>query len=198
MSQFTDTSSRNIGLISSRAVNDLVFAHCFVTREPVDKIFISSKTSTNAYVFPLFFHHNDLMGAKPTPNFSRKFLALLATTLSLKQAGQYGFPDGLTPQDIFHFAYGVFHSPGYRSRYAEFLKIDFPRLPLTGDLELFRALARFGGELVALHILESPKLNKALTTFFGPANPEIEKLSYGRETIWLDKAQTCGLGSRTR
>ena len=45
----------------------------------------------------------------------------------------------------------MFHSPDYRSRYAEFLKIDFPRLPLTGNLELFRALGRLGGELTALH-----------------------------------------------
>ena len=70
----------------------------------------------------------------------------------------YGFfgckRHGLTPEDIFHYAYAVFHSPGYRSRYAEFLKIDFPRLPLTGNLELFRALARLGGELTALHLLE--------------------------------------------
>ncbi len=61
---------------------------------------------------------------------------------------------GLTPEDIFHYIYAVFHSPGYRSRYAEFLKIDFPRLPLTGDLKLFRELARLGGELVKLYSLE--------------------------------------------
>jgi len=113
MSQFTRTSIRNIGLISSRAVNDFVFAHCFVTSEPVDKIFISSKTSTNAYVFPLFFHHTDLMGARRTANFSPQFLALLATTLRLKQIVHSGIPDGLTPEDIFHYVYGILHSPGY-------------------------------------------------------------------------------------
>jgi predicted helicase len=68
---------------------------------------------------------------------------------------------------VFHYAYAVFHSPGYRSRYAEFLKIDFPRLPLTGNLELFRALARLGGELTALHLLESPKLAQPITEFIG-------------------------------
>jgi type ISP restriction-modification system protein/Eco57I restriction-modification methylase len=43
MSQLSGNDG-NIGLISSRAVNDRNFAHCFVTNEPVDKIFISSKT----------------------------------------------------------------------------------------------------------------------------------------------------------
>ena len=86
----------------------------------------------------------------------------------------------------------MFHSPGYRSRYAEFLKIDFPRLPLTGNMELFRALARLGRELTALHLLESHKLDKPLTTYTGPANPGVEKVSHTGETVWLDKAQTRG------
>ena len=51
---------------------------------------------------------------------------------------------------------------------------------------------RFGGELVALHLLESPKLDKPLTTYTGPANPEVEKISHARDTVWLDKAQTRG------
>jgi predicted helicase len=96
----------------------------------------------------------------------------------------------------------VFHCPGYRNRYADFLKIDFPRLPLTGNLELFRALARLGAELVALHLLESPKLDKPITEFI-PArqslggggagrNPEVEKVSWSKNTVWLDKAQTTG------
>jgi hypothetical protein len=72
------------------------------------------------------------------------------------------------------------------------LKIDFPRLPLTSSLELFSALARLGGELIALHLLESPKLENPLTTCSGPANPEVEKVSYSRETVWLDKSQTHG------
>jgi hypothetical protein len=59
------------------------------------------------------------------------------------------------------------HPPGPRRRHAEFLKIDFPRLPLTGNLELFRALARLGGELTALHLLESPRLAQPITRFYG-------------------------------
>jgi predicted helicase len=183
---------RNLGLICSRAVNDLNFAHCFVTTEPVDKIFISSKTSTNAYVFPLYFQQEDMYGRKRRPNLSRPFLARFAGTLSAKNAGEYGLPLGLTPDDIFHYAYAVFHSPGYRSRYAEFLKIDFPRLPLTANLELLRALAKLGDELVALHLLESPKLAQPITEFNGRQSPEVEKVSWSNNVVWIDKAQTTG------
>ena len=54
---------------------------------------------------------------------------------------------------MFHYAYAVFHSPGYRARYAEFLRMDFPRLPLTGNVALFRKLTAHGAELCALHLL---------------------------------------------
>jgi type ISP restriction-modification system protein len=112
--------------------------------------------------------------------------------LGIQQRGIDGLPAGLTAEDIFYYAYAVFHSPGFRSRYAQFLKIEFPRLPLTGKLELFRALARLGGELTALHLLEAPKLHKPITDFIGGRNPEVEKISWSKATVWMDKAQATG------
>jgi len=83
-----------------------------------------------------------------------------------------------TPEDIFHYAYAVFHSPTYRERYAEFLKIDFPRLPLTSDPALFRALAKAGEELVALYLLKSPKLSEFITRFDVPGSNQVEQVRY--------------------
>ena len=122
---------------------------------------------------PLYLYDDDLLAGSADArraNLSPQHLQEIARRLSLK-VGRDGLPEGITPEDIFHYAYAVFHSPGYRSRYAEFLKIDFPRLPLTGNLELFRALARLGGELVALHLLESPKLAKPITDVHRQPNP---------------------------
>ena len=116
----------------------------------------------------------------------------MATALQLNQKGVHGLPDGLTPEDIFNYAYSVFHSPVYRTRYAEFLKIDFPRIPLTGSLELFRAMAKLGGELAALHLLESPMLARPITEFIGSRHPEVEKISWLNNTVWIDKVQTTG------
>jgi predicted helicase len=93
---------------------------------------------------------------------------------------------------MFRYAYAAFHSPGYRSRYAELLKSDFPRLPLTGDLEMFRALARLGGELIALHLLQSPELRRLVTQYIGGRHPEVERISWSRGTVWIDKAQSTG------
>ncbi len=51
------------------------------------------------------------------------------------------------------YAYAVFHAPTYRERYAEFLKIDFPGLPLTSNVELFWRLVALGNALIDLHLL---------------------------------------------
>jgi predicted helicase len=118
----------------------------------------------------------------------------MCSALGLKWVaeGQGDLKETTGPEDIFYYAYAVLHSPGYRTRYAEFLKIDFPRLPLTSRLDLFRALAKLGGELVALHLMESPKLDKHITKWVGGKNPEVEKVTYSHETVWTDKAQTEG------
>jgi len=150
-------------------------------------------------VFPVYLKREEehrqgelkLSSGRRRLNFSETFLKSLSAALVLRQTND-GLPVGLTPEDIFRYAYAVFHSPGYRSRYADFLKIDFPRLPLTANLELFRELARLGGELTALHLLESPKVAKPTTEFIGGRNPEVEKVSWARNTVWIDKAQTTG------
>ena len=46
---------------------------------------------------------------------------------------QYG-PD-VTKRDIFHYVYGLLHSPEYRERYKENLKRELPRVPLVGEEE---------------------------------------------------------------
>ena len=184
----------NKALITTRITQD-IFSVFVSTLPPAHK---SVSAYDVNYVFPLTTAPSSgaqrsllFDDGKRHPNFAPSFLRALASALKLTQSAE-GLPQGMSPEDIFHYAYGVFHSPGYRSRYAEFLKIDFPRLPLTGNLELFRALARLGGELTALHLLESPKLDQPITEYIGGRNPVVEKVSWSKNTVWLDKAETTG------
>lgn len=189
---------RNLALLACRQQAELGFHHAFCTTLVAECCAVSLKTREITSVFPLYLSPDEdaqdslALRSDREPNFTPTFLRALATALSLKNTGEHGLPGNLTPEDIFHYAYAVFHSPGYRSRYAEFLKIDFPRLPLTGNLDLFRALARLGGELTALHLLESPRLDRPLTEFINSRNPKVEKVSWSRDTVWVDKAQTNG------
>lgn len=160
---------QNIGLITVRQVAEGIFNHLLVT----DSIVECRSTLSNkgyGYLFPLYLYpavegarrmplHFDTWPSGQddrVPNLDPGFVADLE-----KRLGWQFVPDGagdleatLGPEDVFHYAYAVFHSPTYRTRYAEFLKIDFPRLPLTSDLDLFRSLCTLGADLVALHLLE--------------------------------------------
>jgi predicted helicase len=129
--------------------------NCLVNKDAVSLFDIGT-------VFPLYLFSNgnlpeeDLFAHENgrRPNLSAEFIKEFCEKLQVEFV-----PNGLGrpgkrevgPETIFHYAYAVFHSPAYRERYAEFLRADFPRLPLTGNLELFRTLAGYGGELVDLH-----------------------------------------------
>jgi hypothetical protein len=101
------------------------------------------------------------------PNLNPKFIEDLEKRLGLSfiSDGKGDLRKTFGPEDVFNYIYAVFHSPTYRTRYAEFLKSDFPRVPLTSDRELFRSLCGLGAELVAMHLLESPKLSKPIARY---------------------------------
>jgi predicted helicase len=130
------------------------------------------------------------------PNLHPKFIADLTQRLGVKwmSADYANLKKSVGPEDVFHYAYAVFHSPAYRERYAEFLKIDFPRLPLTSDLKLFRTLAAQGAELVGLHLLESPKLDAFITEFPVQGDCLVEKVQYTDhdQRVWINPTQYFG------
>ena len=174
-----------IALMFSRNTKHATYTNIYVTNRIADRHCLEE-----ANVAPLYTstENGGLLAGQQSErvcNLAESFLAVVADSLRLSRPS-------ISPEDIFNYAYAAFHSPGYRSRYAEFLKIDFPRLPLSGNLELFRAMVRLGGELIALHLLESPKLAQPITTFVGGRHPEVEKVSWSRDTVWVDKAQTTG------
>jgi hypothetical protein len=102
------------------------------------------------------------------------------------------------PEDVFAYIYAVFHSPAYRSRYAEFLKIDFPRLPLTSDAELFRRLCAHGSRLVALHLLEADAPDRPAFPVAGTNEVEVVRYTapgeggHAEGRVWINREQYFG------
>ena len=111
------------------------------------------------------------------PNLNPDFVSAFASRLCLSfvSDGHGDLSTTFGPEDIFHYIYAVFHSPTYRQRYAEFLKIDFPRVPDDLQPELFRKLCILGQELVALHLLESPNLSQLITRYPVAGDNIVEK-----------------------
>ena len=128
------------------------------------------------------------------PNLSPEFIEDVSERLKLSfiQDGKGNLKNTFGPEDVFHYMYGVFHSPTYRSRYAEFLKIDFPRLPLTSDIKLFRELCKVGERLKDLHLMEGEI--KTITTYPQTGDNTVDKLRYDeeRERIYINKEQYFG------
>ena len=87
-----------------------------------------------------------------------------------------------TPEQILGYCYAVLYSNTYREKYAEFLKIDFPRIPFTKNYELFNEMSKLGSELIELHLLKHKALNKPILKYFGKGKDDtIVKPRYDEE-----------------
>ena len=108
---------------------------------------------------------------KRTPNLDPTLLSKIAKNLGLSFVPEKNSPpseglgEAFAPIDLLDYIYAVLHSPEYREKYKEFLKIDFPRVPYPEDSEKFWQLVKLGGELRQLHLLESPLLEKRITGY---------------------------------
>ena len=93
------------------------------------------------------------------------------------------------PEEIFYFIYAVLYSNIYRTKYAEFLKIDFPRIPFTNDYKLFKKMSDYGERLVELHLLKSSELDTPIAKFQGKGNDKVEKLRYEKGKLYINNDQ---------
>lgn len=178
---------KNMGLIFNRQIVGDNVSHFGVSRIPIchGTFYLGNKGQD--YFAPLFKFSDDLLGSKKTGSSN-----IVATISTLLRKTFDADDIELSPEIILNYAYAVFHSPSFRNRYAEFLKLDFPRLPLTGNMALFRELANLGGELVDLHLLESSTVNQQITEYIGGDSPEVEKVTWSNGSVWINDIQTIG------
>jgi predicted helicase len=182
----------NLAFVSFRRIRTEVNTQALVTDKIVDKTILSARD--NVSTFPLYLYPEedpaklfddtatspwepDPAHGNRVPNLSQEFVEEFAAKLGLTfDPHKTGNTPGPTfgPEDILAYIYAVFHSSTYRERYAEFLKIDFPRVPLTSDVDLFWKLVGLGSELIALHLMEHPKLSETITSYPVPGNDRVK------------------------
>ena len=165
----------------------------FVGNELVDKDSVSP--FDNATFFPLYVYpvvDEDeatlIVNDGPRVNLNRAFLRRLSSLIGSPSAGRFDSPAELSPEEVFDYVYAVLHSPTYRDRYSEFLKIDYPRLPLPGSPSLFESLARLGNDLIDTHLGQSPLLDQRVRLYEGPDSPHVSRVGWVQEVVWLDAA----------
>ena len=117
----------------------------------VDDCFVSNRTKERGYVFPLYLYHDTLGKVEKVPNLDKDVVTKIEESLRASASPR----EKITPESIFDYIYAVLHTPEYRERYREFLKVDFPRIPYPTNAATFRKLAKIGGELRELHLMKT-------------------------------------------
>ena len=152
----------NIAILTCRQLAGNEWLHVSVADGIVDDCRVSSKTKERGYVFPLYIYKENMGVEECIVNFNKDLYDSIAKRLNylpcyddnvlVDPTSEYN--GVLYPQDLFDYIYAVLHSPSYRERYKEFLKIDFPRIPYPTDWEKYRDLVEKGEELRLLHLME--------------------------------------------
>lgn len=175
----------NLGLLAVRNSRRENIFNLFLTKNIVDKDGVSP--FDNCKVFPLYLYPETSgqlqigSSASRKPNLNMVIVDQMAKGLGLafvpekEKEGEVCFAgneevrpefrQSFAPIDILDYIYAVLHSPSYREKYKEFLKIDFPRVPYPADADTFWKLVKLGGELRQIHLLESPITEQYITRY---------------------------------
>ncbi len=178
----------NLALNTMRQTKMAEWKHAVVSNMMTPAVFVEIKDGSNLFPLYLYPHHEgeDLLthGEKPDARTANLDPSLLP---ALKEA--YG--RDVSPEVIFCYVYAVLCASTYRSKYAEFLKTDFPRVPFTRDPKLFRELAQLGKRLVDLHLLKSPELDPPIARLQGVGDNKVEKPRYSQKekAVYINNAQ---------
>jgi len=197
----------NIGLITKRGVDipgpAIYLSDCLLE----SRAFSNPGSQGVDYYYPIYLYAEDNTlfeeGRERKPNLDKDIIEEIVDNLDLDfvqdHADERAKKDNtFTPLDVLDYCYAVIHSPHYREKYQEFLKIDFPRVPFTDDTDLFFQLAEKGGKLRKLHLLED--ISTDFDTTF-PENGSMEVIKHEFEAgennpefgkVWINDEQYFG------
>ena len=168
----------NLGFIVSRQAITDNWSHVLVSEYMVDGRIIYSNKGIASF-FPLYLYEEGFENSRP--NLNRQIAAKIVEIIGMK----------LKPLDFIDYIYAVLHIPSYRTKYKEFLKIDFPRIPYPKSKDQFFTLAKMGGELRQLHLMKSPIMDKTPVKFFGNpiSSDEVTTRKWENGKVWINKSE---------
>ena len=187
----------NLAILCCRQQSTFDFQHILISNILAEVCTVSLQTKETTYAFPLYLYPDSNtqqsmeQGSGPNnrvPNLNIEIVNQIADGLGLtfvpeKNATHEG---EFAPIDILDYIYAVLHSPAYREKYKEFLKIDFPRVPYPkapspserAGGEVFWKLVKLGGEIRQIHLLESPIVEKYITQYPIDGNNVVGKIRF--------------------
>ena len=187
----------NLGIVT---VNRQPFvnptSYYFLSKNIFSTGFIRSDSVSIDNIFPLYIYPETTaqqtinQTAERTPNLNSEILKQIAEKIRLTfTTEKETTKDTFAPIDILDYIYAVLHSPTYREKYKEFLKIDFPRVPYPKDKDTFWQLVNLGGEIRQIHLLESSTVEKYITQYPEDGNNTVTKLKYEKGKVYINDSQ---------
>ena len=165
---------QNVALLTTRLLPaNRDFTHAHISRQIAGAGAVGGWT----YVFPLWVWEKE-MGDVRRANFREEVAEKFAKRMGMDYAEEGSGSGVVSAAELFDYIYAVLHRPSYRSRFAEFLRIGFPRIPAAADKREFRRLSKLGGELRELHLLESPFLDDAGHPFSADGENKVENVRF--------------------
>jgi predicted helicase len=189
--------NENIGFVCMRKlVNTQLLSSILLTKNTIDLNFYGFQT----YFFPLYLYpdtnaqQSAFESAERVPNLNMEIVTKMATDMGLyftpeESKGTTVETNQLTPLNILDYIYAVLHSPKYREKYKEFLKIDFPRVPYPKDQKTFFDLVDLGSQLREIHLLESPIVTKYITQYPEDGDNIVSKPLYKDGKVYINETQ---------
>ena len=187
----------NVGLVTCRQSATKSWNLAGITKTMIQDSFISNLTKERGYVFPLYLYREEVLKngketilETKTPNLDEKIVNEIAERLGLRFTVETETTKKtFAPIDILDYIYAVLHSPSYRERYKEFLKIDFPRVPYPEDAKTFWKLVKLGEKLRHLHLMEGVMPLPNVANFPVAGSNEVEKFEYKGGKVWINDTQ---------
>lgn len=147
------------------------FTYVYVSQYPTDcNLTGTAKKYGSSPIFPLYLYTETLSAdgnatLEKTANFNNDILNTIAAKLGLTFSLEITDDGKFTALNLLDYIYAVLHSPSYRAKYQEFLKIDFPRIPYPQDKKQFFALANLGERLRLCHLMQGDGVKKIITQY---------------------------------
>ena len=191
-------AGENLGLSTTRSTEIAGgWEHVFASRHLIQHHTVSLKEVN--YLFPLYTFPLAALANTVntrTPNLDAKFTRSFASAVGLDfiTDGAGDRTSTFGPEDIFRYIYAVLHSPEYRRRYADFLKSDFPRIPLPAHRAVFSALIIPGARLVSLHLMEADN-RRIAPAFPRTGSNQVDQVRYAPPSsglpgcVWINREQ---------
>jgi len=184
-------SKNNLSLIVNKQFIGNDFNHVGITKfiNCHGTFYLGNKAQD--YICPLYLYPTEgSLVTNRTPNLNMEMVNQIAKNIGLRFTTEKEVAGGtFAPIDILDYIYAVLHSPIYREKYNEYLKIDFPRVPYPENAETFWNLVKLGGELRQIHLLESPIVDHFITKFPIGGNNQVKKVAFDSGKVWINDTQ---------